>query len=106
MPTFAQFPLEGVRHAQYAGSWYESDPDRLKAQLDDFMTAAGKELPAPHAVASDQQPLAIVVPHAGYMFSGQTAAYGFQAARTRPIKRVFLLGPSHHAALHGVALPM
>lgn len=50
---------------------------------------------------------AIAVPHAGYVFSGETAAcaYALIAARRAEIKRVVLLGPTHRVAIHGLALP-
>jgi AmmeMemoRadiSam system protein B/AmmeMemoRadiSam system protein A len=104
MPTFSRFSFDPVRHAQYAGTWYEGNSDKLKAQLDGFLSAANHDMPAPHAVAPKEL-LAIISPHAGYSFSGKTAAYGYEAARTAAVKRVFVLGPSHHVALHGVALP-
>ncbi|OCF43473.1 hypothetical protein I317_02622 [Kwoniella heveanensis CBS 569] len=47
---------------------------------------------------------AIIAPHAGYSYSGPTAAWAYAAIPTDKVKRVFLLGPSHHAYLAGVAL--
>lgn len=47
---------------------------------------------------------AIIAPHAGYSYSGPAAAWAYAAVPTEKIKRVFLLGPSHHAYLPGVAL--
>jgi hypothetical protein len=49
--------------------------------------------------------LAIIVPHAGYLFSGQTAAFSYECASKHKVKRVFLLGPSHYAGFRGAALP-
>jgi hypothetical protein len=107
MPVFSQFPLEAVRHTQYAGSWYEAQADKLAAQLKEYLQKASADLQhsAPDMVHNNHL-LAIISPHAGYMFSGRTAAYAFQSASGRAVKRVFVLGPSHHLALHGVALPL
>lgn len=95
-------PTEGKRRAQYAGSWYEADPAKLSAQLSAYFDKVESDARA----TSSARVLAIISPHAGYMFSGSTAAFSFAAARDADIKRVFVLGPSHHIALHGVALPM
>jgi len=52
-------------------------------------------------------PKAIIVPHAGYIYSGQIAAAAFArlAAARETIRRVILLGPVHRVAVHGLALP-
>nr|ODN91208.1 protein MEMO1 [Cryptococcus depauperatus CBS 7841] len=47
---------------------------------------------------------AIIAPHAGYSYSGPAAAWAYASVPTDRIKRVFLLGPSHHAYIPGVAL--
>ncbi len=48
---------------------------------------------------------ALVVPHAGYVFSGAVAAKAFATLDGKKLKRVILLGPSHHKAFGGGALP-
>ncbi|PPQ88657.1 hypothetical protein CVT25_010233 [Psilocybe cyanescens] len=47
---------------------------------------------------------AIIAPHAGYSYSGPTAAWAYKSIDTSSIKRVFILGPSHHFYLEGCAL--
>lgn len=112
-PFWAQSPAETSRRPQYAGSWYESNPEKLKAQLKEYLdnaqaipdTASCSNL-HPQNSEFKQPILAIISPHAGYMYSGQTAAYSYKvAAKQKNIKRIFLLGPSHHVAVRGVALP-
>lgn len=93
-----------TRRAQYAGSWYESDPAKLATQLQGYLQNAQSEI-APAESHESAAVLAIVSPHAGYMFSGSTAGYSYEFARHAAPRRVFLIGPSHHIALHGVALP-
>ncbi|HIA52000.1 MAG TPA: AmmeMemoRadiSam system protein B [Candidatus Melainabacteria bacterium] len=113
-------PGSRVREARYAGSWYNDDAPKLDQQLDEFLQAASGALSRRAAHAQFQEPklnllkaegnvLAIVSPHAGYMFSGQTAAYAFSRAQMQEkqgqkVKRVFLLGPSHYAGFEGAAL--
>ena len=108
----AQFALEGTRKAMYAGSWYEADGERLRGQIREFLaraTPAVDEQAA--ALLTGQNPpvespiLAVIVPHAGYIFSGQAAAYAYKAAQGQNVMRIFLLGPSHHVGFHGAALP-
>ncbi|SCV73443.1 BQ2448_7369 [Microbotryum intermedium] len=47
---------------------------------------------------------AIIAPHAGYAYSGPTAAWAYRCVDVQHIKRIFILGPSHHVALPGCAL--
>lgn len=104
MPINSHFPLEDTRRSQYAGTWYESDPEKLCMQLNSYLNQAARDLETT-AVKQPETTLAIVCPHAGYAYSGRTAAYSYQSARrTKPL-RIILLGPSHHIALRGVALP-
>lgn len=108
----AQMVLEGTRRALYAGSWYEADPDKLGRQLDDFLAkangqvdAASVALLAPANPPVQHPVLAIVAPHAGYHYSGQAAAFAYSIVAKQKIKRIFLLGPSHHVGFRGGALP-
>ena len=104
--------LHGVRTARFAGTWYDADATHLGAQLSDFLGRAEKELEVhplerafPNNLPVGARILAIVVPHAGYAYSGQTAAFAYEKLKGLPIKRVFLLGPSHYVAFRGCALP-
>lgn len=88
-----------VRPPAVAGSFYPCDPARLVRDVDAFLDAA----PAP----AGEVPKAIIVPHAGYVYSGAVAATAYRAlapARRR-IRRVVLLGPAHRVAVRGLALP-
>jgi len=101
------------RRAAFAGTWYEADANKLRAQLSRFLEQADeamKTVPIEPSFKMNSKiegsVLAIVAPHAGYIFSGPTAAFAYDAASDdRKIKRVFLLGPSHYAGFPGAALP-
>ena len=81
------------RPLKYAGTWYDADPSRLAAQIDKFVESAK---PKVEALRVSRDPvLAIVAPHAGYIYSGATAAFSYLAAAETGVKRVFLFGPSH-----------
>lgn len=90
-----------VRPTAVAGRFYPADPQALRRAIDDSFSAAAA------AVADERPPEAIVVPHAGYVYSGPIAATAFAQlgdARDR-IERVVLAGPSHHVYLRGMAVP-
>ena len=103
------FGSTGKRSLRFAGSWYEAEPAKLSRQIESFLAIAGEKetkIPVPQG-----QVLAVVAPHAGYMYSGKTAAYSYLAASKsamsgQKIKRVFLLGPSHYKGFHGAALTL
>lgn len=87
-----------IRKAAVAGMFYPDDPARLSAMVEGFLKQVPVKGPAPKA---------IIVPHAGYPFSGPVAASAYaQLAPLRDrIHRVVLLGPSHHVPLRGIAAP-
>lgn len=90
------------RQLCYAGSWYEADPILLGQQMEDFFSRVAL------AEKKDQSPesiCALVVPHAGYFYSGAAAAAAYKAVMGKKVSRIFLLGPSHHVGFSGVAFP-
>ncbi len=87
-----------VRPAALAGSWYDGEAEALAGRVGSFLGLAG-------GGKLGGYPMALIVPHAGYRFSGQTAAHAYLHLKGRTYARVFLLGPSHRAAFRGVSLP-
>lgn len=83
-----------------AGLFYPADPRGLHAQVTGFLAAA---LPAETVEA----PKALIVPHAGYIYSGAVAASAYAALMQRrdAIRRVLVLCPTHRVAVRGMALP-
>jgi len=77
-------------------AFYPGDPTTLRGEVEGFLGAG--EGGAPAAIA-------VVAPHAGYVFSGATAGRAFAALRGAAPSRVILLGPSHHVGFSGGALP-
>lgn len=88
-----------VREAAVAGAFYEGDPERLRASLATLLGQPG--------VYRGPRPRALVVPHAGYIYSGPMAARAYSAVApfAEDISRVVLFGPAHRVALDGMALP-
>lgn len=85
------------RRARWAGQFYPGDPAVLAAEVDRLLAAW------PPPPAGEPAPWALLVPHAGYPYSGITAAAAY-ARIAGDAARVVLLGPSHHQPVQGFAL--
>ena len=83
-----------------SGSWYPRDRKELSGLVDGLLErAAERGAEAPGSVA------ALIVPHAGFVYSGAVAASAFLKLRGRAFDRIVLLGPSHYFGFHGAAIP-
>lgn len=95
------------RRAHHSGSWYSNDEEILAATLEEFLQQA--TLPASATTTTVR---AVICPHAGYSYSGPTAAYSYKALRGELERRrqataattVVVLHPSHHVYLDGCAV--
>jgi AmmeMemoRadiSam system protein B len=87
-----------VRYPAVAGLFYPDDAVELEEMLRQFLAAAKPQ---------GSVPKAIIVPHAGYVYSGPVAAsaYRLLIPAKDKIKRVVLVGPAHRVAFRGLALP-
>jgi AmmeMemoRadiSam system protein B len=97
-----------VRHPAVAGSFYPADPEALRSLVRRCL-AEGRERQARGAsreAGGSGRPKALIVPHAGYVYSGPVAgrAYAELEPIASGIRRVVLLGPSHRVGFHGLAL--
>jgi len=94
-----------MRHAvvlgpAVSGSWYPRNREELAGLVDGLLeSAAARAAAAPGSVA------ALIVPHAGFVYSGAVAASAFLKLRGRAFDRIVLLGPSHYFGFHGAAIP-
>ena len=87
-----------VRPATQAGRFYDGDPQRLSHEVDSFLALHAKD-------RQYQDVAALIVPHAGYYFSGNVAAVAYMSLpKDKAYKRIFLLGPSHHEWLDGASV--
>lgn len=91
--------MNQIRQPAVAGMFYPADKQSLKSDIQQYLQQVTTE--------SDTVPKAIVVPHAGYVYSGPIAASAYK--QLLPFKdkitRVILLGPSHQVAFRGLAIP-
>jgi len=87
-----------ARQAAVSGLFYPADTATLRREVAALLAAAP---------AADMNPKAIIAPHAGYPYSGPTAAYAYRLLESRRerIRRVVLLGPAHRVYLQGMAVP-
>jgi AmmeMemoRadiSam system protein B len=81
-----------------AGVFYSDATETLRRDIEEMLASQTASGPAPKA---------IVVPHAGYVYSGSVAAAAYARLRNfaAEIRRVVLVGPSHRVAFHGLAVP-
>ncbi|MCU0607288.1 MAG: AmmeMemoRadiSam system protein B, partial [Candidatus Edwardsbacteria bacterium] len=86
-----------VRKSIIAGSWYPGDKARLAADL-------GKYLDAANLHPARAELLGIIVPHAGYQYSGPVAACAYKNLTGRKTRTVVMVGPSHRAYFTGAAV--
>lgn len=94
--TSSEQGWEQVRPPAVAGTFYPGDANELRNEIAGFLRNAEGVGPPPKAM---------VVPHAGYQFSGPVSASGYALLEQvrQTIKRVILLGPSHRVPLQGLA---
>lgn len=92
--------VASIRPPAVAGQFYPADPRVLATMVSEFLASA-------QALECVPPPKALVVPHAGYIYSGPIAACAYAALRPlrETITRVVLLGPNHRVPLRGMALP-
>jgi hypothetical protein len=88
-----------TRQAAVAGYFYDADAGRLQQHIEQLLSA--------DTAITDTMPRALIVPHAGYIYSGSTAACAYRCLLADPerVKRVLLIGPAHRVYLKGMAIP-
>ena len=92
-----------VRPPAVAGMFYPGEPAQLSAQIAGYLA----QVPRVAEDASAPAPKVLVVPHAGYVYSGPVAAFAYArlARWADRFTRVVLLGPTHRVAVNGLAVP-
>ncbi len=88
-----------VREPAVAGQFYDSNPESLRQQIEQMLAGGGSA-----AAESGKYVQAAIVPHAGYVYSGKTAAKTLKAAGGFKYKRALVISPSHSFPFKGLAL--
>ena len=93
--------MSSVRSAAVAGLFYPGEPRALAAEVEDLLAGAGE--PQPRLGF----PKALIVPHAGYIYSGSVAARAYDelVPARGTVRRVVMLGPVHRVPVRGLAVP-
>jgi hypothetical protein len=89
--------VESIRKSVVAGSWYPSSPKILRADIEAYFERV-TEKPVQGKI------IGLVAPHAGYMYSGQVAAYAYKQIIGRLYDVVIVIGPSHRLPFDGVSV--
>ncbi|MCX7946710.1 MAG: AmmeMemoRadiSam system protein B [Hydrogenophilus sp.] len=92
-------PSSAVRQPAVAGIFYPAQPQQLREEVGRFL--------ADSPSTGGKFPKALIVPHAGYLYSGSTAACAFRLLVPHPerYRRVLIVGPAHRVPFRGLALP-
>jgi len=98
MKNTRSFDPEAVRQPAVAGMFYPAYRQALEKEVHEYLDAGQGQHPT--------APKAVIAPHAGYLYSGPIAGSAFKAWRGLhgKVKRVVLIGPSHHCYFRGLAL--
>ncbi len=86
-----------IKEPNVAGAFYSADPQELSAQIDTFIQQA-----TVNPVNTTVQ--AMIVPHAGYIYSGPIAAYGYKAVSKNKYTTIVILAPSHYFPFDGISI--
>ena len=79
-----------IRPSAIAGTWYPAQPDELASMVDGFLESVQPV---------DGHPVALVVPHAGYAYSGPVAAYGFKQLEQGEYEVAIIIAADHQPPL-------
>jgi hypothetical protein len=89
--------MKEIREPAVAGAFYPDKPEILSRDVKRYLENAKKE-------KLDGEIVALISPHAGYMYSGQVAAYAYKLVEGRTFDSVVVVAPSHRALFKGASL--
>jgi AmmeMemoRadiSam system protein B/AmmeMemoRadiSam system protein A len=86
-----------TRTSIIAGAWYPGSPAVLKADIEEFIANVPSD-------PVDGPIVAVISPHAGYVYSGQVAAYAYKQIQGKTFDSVIIIGPSHRTYFRGASI--
>ncbi|HOP36604.1 MAG TPA: AmmeMemoRadiSam system protein B, partial [Syntrophales bacterium] len=89
--------VQDIKKSVLAGTWYPGDPERLRADILSYLAKVPGEKEGGTIVA-------LVSPHAGLVYSGQVAAFGYRQIEGESYDSVIVIGPSHRAHFRGASV--
>jgi MEMO1 family protein len=87
-----------IRKSIIAGNWYPGRPETLRSQIRGFLEA----VPTRSDLSGDL--MAVIVPHAGYIYSGGVAAYAYKLVSGKSFNQVVIIAPSHRYPFSGASI--
>jgi len=93
--------LHDVREPAVAGTFYPSEPEELEAAVDRYLMEAASDV---SFESPEEEILMILVPHAGYDFSGRTASSAFVHIKDKDYDTVILIGCPHRVPVQGASV--
>jgi len=87
-----------ARTTAHAGTFYPAEASEIERYFTAFEEMGNVDVP--------ETPRAVIVPHAGYVYSGFTAHLAFEQLRHAKAKRAIVIGPSHRVAFHGMSVSL
>jgi len=97
LPSCFSNCFASVKQPEFDGQFYPAGKEELSEMLDEIIEKTTVN-PLPGEI------LVLISPHAGYGYSGRTAAYGYKLIKNKPYRTVVILGTSHHKPFNGVAI--
>ena len=89
--------MKRYRHPYAAGYFYPGDKDKLKEQLDWLLSIGHKDQILDNITG-------LIAPHAGYIYSGKTAAFAYNTIKNREYKTIIIISPSHKEYFAGISV--
>jgi hypothetical protein len=89
--------MKEIRKPSVAGTFYKADPDKLKEEIQ-LLLSISQPAKIPENI------IGLISPHAGYIYSGRTAAYAFNLIKNRPYKKIIIISPSHREYFPGISI--
>ena len=91
---------QDIRKSIIAGSWYPGAPETLRSQIQGFIKAV------PDRPEITGELIALIAPHAGYVYSGGVAAHAYKLLLTQPFTQVVIIAPSHRHPFKGASIDL
>jgi len=95
--SFVSICFASIKQAEFGDQFYPAQKEELSTMIDNLLEKAD-----PKPISEDI--FMLISPHAGYGYSGQTAAFGYKLIKNKPYKTVIILGTSHHRLFNGAAV--
>jgi MEMO1 family protein len=86
-----------IKQPEFSGQFYPAPKEELSVMIDNFLENVTPS-------QANGEVFMLISPHAGYGYSGQTAAFGYKLIKNKNYKTVIIFGTSHHKAFNGAAL--